>query len=100
MLIPYIPSVVVIIGQMIELESIWECRKLTIPMVCRLDTDCNPYLSEVGVPINDDSRARTYLFLKSILFTIRTSRYLGVLVLVSKDRMVYCSNKKCVLSQK
>jgi len=62
-----LPGVVIIVGQTKELTSIYECRKLGIPIVCRLDTDCDPSLVEVGVPINDDSVARVSLFLKAML---------------------------------
>ena len=62
-----IPRVVVLVGQTTEIAAIQECRKLKIPLICRLDTDCNPDLVEVGVPINDDSVSRIRLFLKSLL---------------------------------
>jgi len=62
-----IPGVVIIVGQKVELTAIQECRKLSIPTICRLDTDCDPSLVEVGIPINDDSTARIRLFLEVIL---------------------------------
>ena len=62
-----IPSAVVVVGQVEEITAIQECRKLDIPVVCRLDTDCDPSLAEVGVPINDDSRSSINLFLQVLL---------------------------------
>jgi small subunit ribosomal protein S2 len=62
-----IPRVVILVGQTVEIAAIQECRKLEVPLICRLDTDCNPDLVEVGVPINDDSVSRIRLFLKSLL---------------------------------
>jgi ribosomal protein S2 len=56
------------------MAAIQECRKLKIPLICRLDTDCNPNLVEVGVPINDDSVPRIRLFLKSLLPGIHEGR--------------------------
>lgn len=62
-----LPGVVIIVGQTTEIVAIRECRKLGIPVICRLDTDCNPDLVEVGVPINDDSKRSIRLFLEAIL---------------------------------
>jgi small subunit ribosomal protein S2 len=62
-----LPGAVVVVGQTTELVAIRECRKLGIPVVCRLDTDCDPHLVEVGVPINDDSTASIRLFLEFLL---------------------------------
>jgi small subunit ribosomal protein S2 len=69
-----IPRVVILIGQTAEITAIQECRKLKIPLICRLDTDCNPDLVEVGVPINDDSVSRVRLFLKALLPGIHEGR--------------------------
>merc|ERR1711977_67968 len=62
-----LPGIVIIVGQTTEIVAIRECRKLGIPVICRLDTDCNPDLVEVGVPINDDSKRSIRLFLEAIL---------------------------------
>jgi small subunit ribosomal protein S2 len=62
-----LPGVAIIIGQKVEIVAVQECRKLKIPTICRLDTDCDPSLVEIGVPINDDSRTRIQLFLETLL---------------------------------
>jgi small subunit ribosomal protein S2 len=69
-----LPGVVIIVGQKDELTAIQECRKLGIPTVCRLDTDCNPRLVDIGVPINDDSRTSISLFLETLLPRIQEGR--------------------------
>jgi small subunit ribosomal protein S2 len=61
-----IPDVFIVVGQTTELVSIRECYKLNIPVICRLDTDCDPNWVEIGVPINDDSYERIVLFLETI----------------------------------
>jgi small subunit ribosomal protein S2 len=66
-----IPDLVIVIGQITELVRIRECRKLKIPIICRLDTDCDPSLVKIGVPINDDSSARINLFFRCILPRIK-----------------------------
>jgi small subunit ribosomal protein S2 len=66
-----IPDVVIIVGQIVELVAVLECYKLNIPIICRLDTDCDPQLVEIGVPINDDSKERVNLFLEDLLLGVR-----------------------------
>jgi small subunit ribosomal protein S2 len=69
-----LPGAVVIVGQTTELAAVRECRKLGIPVICRLDTDCDPSLAEIGVPINDDSPARVRLFLEALSSSICEGR--------------------------
>ena len=69
-----LPGVVIIVGQTAELAAVRECRKLEIPMICRLDTDCDPSLVEIGVPINDDSSIRVCLFFKTLSSSICKGR--------------------------
>jgi small subunit ribosomal protein S2 len=69
-----IPDVVVVVGQTVELVAVLECQKLNIPLICRLDTDCDPELAEIGVPINDDSKERIDLFLEDLLLGIKSGR--------------------------
>jgi small subunit ribosomal protein S2 len=66
-----IPDLVVVVGQITEMVRIRECRKLEIPIICRLDTDCDPSLVKIGVPINDDSNASINLFFRCILPRIK-----------------------------
>ena len=68
--IQFIPGVVVILNQRINNTAIHECQKLKIPTISLLDTDCDPSLVDLGVPINDDSKSRMRLFLEIILLRI------------------------------
>jgi small subunit ribosomal protein S2 len=62
-----VPGVVIILNQRTNSTAIRECQKLKIPTISLLDTDCDPNLIDLGIPINDDSRSRTRLFLETIL---------------------------------
>jgi small subunit ribosomal protein S2 len=66
--------VVVIVGQIVESVALQECRKLGIPIVCRLDNDCDPSLVDIGVPINDDSTASIQLFLEILVSGIQSGQ--------------------------
>jgi small subunit ribosomal protein S2 len=69
-----LPGVLVIVGQLTEMIAIQEARNLKIPIICTLDTDCNPDLVDIGVPINDDSMERIRLFLETLLPGIQKGR--------------------------
>jgi small subunit ribosomal protein S2 len=69
-----VPNVVIIVGQTTELTAVTECFKLNIPRICRVDTDCNPDLVKLRVPINDDSVIRIHLFLQILIEGIEEGR--------------------------
>jgi len=50
-----LPDIAIIIDQKRELTAILECRKLGIPVVSILDTNCDPELVDVPIPGNDDA---------------------------------------------
>lgn len=66
-----LPSAVVIVGQKEERTAILECIKLNIPVVRRLDTDCDPSNVKIAVPINDDSNLSIRLFLRVVVHGIK-----------------------------
>jgi len=74
-----VPGVVVVVGQTIEVTAIDEFIKLNIPSICRLDTDCNPDLVKIGVPMNDDSSPRIRLFLQGIVNRIKEGKRTHIL---------------------
>lgn len=63
---PNLPDVVVVIDQKREMTAIRECRKLGIPIVSILDTNCDPDLVDVPIPGNDDAVRSIKLILKSL----------------------------------
>ncbi|MDX2272478.1 MAG: 30S ribosomal protein S2 [Cyanobacteriota bacterium] len=50
-----LPDVVVVVDQRRESNAVQECIKLNIPIVSLLDTNCDPDLSDVFIPSNDDA---------------------------------------------
>ena len=50
-----LPDVVIIIDQRREITAVSECRKLGIPVVSILDTNCDPDLVDIPIPGNDDA---------------------------------------------
>jgi small subunit ribosomal protein S2 len=50
-----LPDLVVIIDQKRESTAIQECIKLKIPVISILDTNCDPDLTDIPIPENDDA---------------------------------------------
>jgi small subunit ribosomal protein S2 len=65
-----LPDVAIIIDQKREMTSIRECRKLGIPIVSILDTNCDPDLVDIPIPGNDDAVRSIKLILKSLTDSI------------------------------
>lgn len=50
-----LPDVIVIIDQQREITAVREAITLNIPIVCLLDTNCDPGLIDIPIPANDDT---------------------------------------------
>lgn len=50
-----LPDLVVIIDQKRESTAVQECIKLNIPVISILDTNCDPDLTDIPIPGNDDA---------------------------------------------
>jgi len=65
-----LPDIAVVIDQKRELTAIKECRKLGIPVVSILDTNCDPDLVDIPIPGNDDAVRSIKLILRSLTDSI------------------------------
>ncbi len=65
-----LPDVAIIIDQKREMTAIAECRKLGIPVVSILDTNCDPDLVDVPIPGNDDAVRSIKLIVNSLTDSI------------------------------
>ena len=61
-----LPDIAIVIDQKREMTAIRECRKLGIPVVSILDTNCDPDLVDIPIPGNDDAVRSIKLILKSL----------------------------------
>jgi len=50
-----LPDVTIVVDQRREHNAIEECRKLNIPIVSLLDTNCDPDIIDIPIPANDDA---------------------------------------------
>ena len=65
-----LPDVAIIIDQKREMTAIAECRKLGIPIISILDTNCDPDLVDIPIPGNDDAVRSIKLILQSLTDSI------------------------------
>ena len=50
-----LPDLVFIVDQKRESTAVQECIKLNIPVISILDTNCDPDLTDIPIPANDDA---------------------------------------------
>ena len=61
-----IPDVVIIIDPKREITALLECRKIGIPVISILDTNCDPNLVDIPIPANDDAVRSIKLILSTL----------------------------------
>jgi small subunit ribosomal protein S2 len=69
-----LPDVVIIVDQKREMTAIRECRKLNIPIISILDTNCDPDLVDIPIPGNDDAVRSIKLILSSLTDSINLGK--------------------------
>lgn len=72
-----LPDVAIIVDQKREITAVRECRKLGIPIISILDTNCDPDLVDIPIPGNDDAVRSIKLILKSLADNIITGKSLS-----------------------
>lgn len=65
-----LPDIAIIIDQKREITAVRECRKLGIPIISILDTNCDPDLVDIPIPGNDDAVRSIKIILKSLTDSI------------------------------
>nr|AHZ58051.1 ribosomal protein S2 [Tmesipteris elongata] len=66
-----LPDIVIIVDQHKELTAIKECMILDIPTICVVDTDCDPDLTNLPIPANDDAQSSIRWILNQLTLAIR-----------------------------
>jgi small subunit ribosomal protein S2 len=74
---PDLPDVAIVIDQKREMTAISECRKLGIPVVSILDTNCDTDLVDIPIPGNDDAVRSIKLILNSLTDSILAGQSKG-----------------------
>jgi small subunit ribosomal protein S2 len=61
-----IPDIVIVVDPKRESTAIAECRKLQIPIISILDTNCDPNVVDIPIPANDDAVRSIKLILSTL----------------------------------
>lgn len=61
-----VPDVAIIVDPKRENTALLECRKLNIPIISILDTNCDPNLVDIPIPANDDAVRSIKLILSKL----------------------------------
>jgi len=61
------PELLIIVGQQEEMIAVNESKKLNIPNITIVDTNCNPKLATYSIPGNDDSFFSIQFILKLLV---------------------------------
>jgi small subunit ribosomal protein S2 len=69
-----LPDVAIIVDQKREITAVRECRKLGIPIISILDTNCDPDLVDIPIPGNDDAVRSIKLILQSLADNINLGK--------------------------
>jgi small subunit ribosomal protein S2 len=69
-----LPSAIIVVDQKREKGAVIEARKLGIPVVALLDTNCDPDLIDVLIPANDDAVSSIQLILSRLSDAIRLGK--------------------------
>ena len=69
-----VPDIAIIVDQKREMTAIRECRKLGIPVVSILDTNCDPDLVDIPIPGNDDAVRSIKLILNALTDSINKGK--------------------------
>nr|BDR61641.1 ribosomal protein S2 [Erycibe henryi] len=69
-----LPDIVIIVDQHKDYMALRECITLGIPTICLIDTNCDPNLSDISIPANDDAISSIRFVLNKLVFAICEGR--------------------------
>nr|YP_009442536.1 ribosomal protein S2 [Codonopsis minima]ATO90216.1 ribosomal protein S2 [Codonopsis minima]QAT97868.1 ribosomal protein S2 [Codonopsis lanceolata]QCL17013.1 ribosomal protein S2 [Codonopsis lanceolata]QVL28648.1 ribosomal protein S2 [Chrysanthemum lavandulifolium] len=69
-----LPDIVIIVDQHKGYTALRECLTLGIPTICLMDTNCDPDLTDLPIPANDDSISSIRFILNKLVFAISKGR--------------------------
>ena len=69
-----IPDIAIVVDPKRESTAIAECRKLGIPIISILDTNCDPSVVDIPIPANDDAIRSIRLIISTLADAIVTGK--------------------------
>ena len=69
-----LPGALVVVDPRREDNAMREAKRMNVPVVCVLDTDCDPSLADIVIPANDDAMSSVQLILGKLSEAIMEGR--------------------------
>ena len=69
-----LPGALVVVDPRREDNAMREAKRMNVPVVCVLDTDCDPTLADIVIPANDDAMSSVQLILGKLSESIMEGR--------------------------
>nr|YP_009450113.1 ribosomal protein S2 [Burmannia oblonga]ANK36310.1 ribosomal protein S2 [Burmannia oblonga] len=70
-----LPDIVIIVDQQKEYMALRECVILGIPTICLIDTNCDPDITNIFIPANNDAISSIRFVINKLVFAICEGRY-------------------------
>jgi small subunit ribosomal protein S2 len=61
-----LPGALIVVDPRREDNAMREAKRMNVPVVCVLDTDCDPTLADIVIPANDDAMSSVQLILSKL----------------------------------
>jgi ribosomal protein S2 len=69
-----LPGALVVVDPRREDNAMREAKRMNVPVLCVLDTDCDPTLADIVIPANDDAMSSVQLVLSKLADAIVEGR--------------------------
>lgn len=69
-----LPGALIVVDPRREDNAMREAKRMNVPVVCVLDTDCDPTLADIVIPANDDAMSSVQLILGKLSEAIMEGR--------------------------
>lgn len=69
-----LPGAIVVVDPRREENAMKEAKRMNVPVVCVLDTDCDPSLADIVIPANDDAMSSVQLILSKLADAVLEGR--------------------------
>jgi small subunit ribosomal protein S2 len=69
-----LPGALVVVDPRREDNAMREAKRMNVPVVCILDTDCDPTLADIVIPANDDAMSSVQLILSKLAEAVMEGR--------------------------
>lgn len=71
-----LPGALIVVDPRREDNAMREAKRMNVPVICVLDTDCDPTLADIVIPANDDAMSSVQLVLGKLSESIQEGRKL------------------------